>query len=160
VANFTSTCSALTCTFTDASTDADGTLASHSWTFGDGATSTTRNPSRTYATAGTYTVSLTVTDDDGASGTKAQAVTVTTPIGITLSVRGYKVKGTQRADLTWAGATSASVDVFRNGALITTTPNDGAHTDNINRTGGATYTYRVCEVGTVTCSSNVSVTFK
>ncbi len=53
-ANFTSKCTGLTCTFTDGSTDSDGSVVAWSWTFGDGATSTTRSPSRTYAAAGTY----------------------------------------------------------------------------------------------------------
>ncbi|WP_140160645.1 PKD domain-containing protein, partial [Algoriphagus antarcticus] len=42
-------------------------IVSYAWTFGDGATSTEANPSHMYATAGTYTVSLTVTDAEGLS---------------------------------------------------------------------------------------------
>jgi PKD repeat protein len=54
-----------TITFTDASTDEDGTIASWSWDFGDEGTSTEQNPTHAYAAVGTYTVTLTVTDDDG-----------------------------------------------------------------------------------------------
>ncbi|MEX2184639.1 MAG: PKD domain-containing protein [Chloroflexota bacterium] len=78
-AAFTSSCIDLTCTFTDASTDTDGTIATRAWTFGDGGTSTDTNPSRTYAAAGTYAVTLTVTDDDGATGSVSRDVTVTAP---------------------------------------------------------------------------------
>jgi PKD repeat protein len=76
VAAFASSTSGLTVTFTDQSTDADGAVASWLWNFGDGASSTQRHPTRTYAAAGTYTVSLTVTDDGGASGSTTRQVTV------------------------------------------------------------------------------------
>lgn len=76
VAGFTSSVNSLTATFTDTSTDSDGTIASRSWDFGDGTGSTTTNPSHTYATAGTYTVKLTVTDNNGASNTRSASVTV------------------------------------------------------------------------------------
>ncbi len=64
----------------DASTslDSDGTVVSYAWDFGDGATDTGVTASHTYADAGTYTVSLLVTDDDGATDTTTQSVTVQT----------------------------------------------------------------------------------
>lgn len=78
---------------------------------------------------------------------------------IELRVVGYKVKGAQRADLTWQGALSVLVDIWRNGVLVATTQNDGAQTDPILRKGGGTYTYRLCHAGTTTCSPNVVITF-
>ena len=81
VANFSVATSGLTATFTDSSTDSDGTIASRSWNFGDSTTSTATNPSKTYAAAGTYTVTLTVTDNAGATNTKSSSVTVTAPAG-------------------------------------------------------------------------------
>ena len=77
VAAFSSSCSALTCSFTSTSSDPDGTIASYSWTFGDGATSTVQNPSHTYAAGGTYTVTLTVTDNQSATNAVSHSVTVT-----------------------------------------------------------------------------------
>jgi len=76
VANFSVSTSGLTATFTDASTDSDGSIASRSWNFGDGSTSTSTNPSHTYAAAGTYTVTETVKDNAGASNSKSMSVTV------------------------------------------------------------------------------------
>ena len=75
-ANFSFTTNALVATFTDSSSDSDGTIASRSWTFGDGGTSTATNPSHTYASAGTYSVTETVTDNGGATGSKTSSVTV------------------------------------------------------------------------------------
>ena len=80
-ASFTYSCSGLTCSFTDKSADSDGTITSRAWNFGDGSTSNEANPTRTFAAAGTYTVSLTVTDDKGATGNTSQAVTVSAPSG-------------------------------------------------------------------------------
>jgi hypothetical protein len=79
--------------------------------------------------------------------------------GITLAVSAYKVRGLQKADLSWSGATSTQVDVYRDGSLIATVANDGAHTDNIDQRGSASYAYRVCEAGTATCSATVTGSF-
>ena len=78
-AEFDVACQELTCTFTDRSEDADGTIEGRQWDLGDGATSTERNPSHTYASAGQYQVVLTVTDDDGATATRAHTADVEAP---------------------------------------------------------------------------------
>jgi xanthomonalisin len=83
VANFTDTVNGLTVNFTNSSTDTGGTISSYAWNFGDGSSATTASPSHTYAAAGTYTVSLTVTDSTGATNTKSGSVTVTSGGGST-----------------------------------------------------------------------------
>ena len=61
-----------------ASTDSDGSIASYDWDFGDGTTDTGVTAEHTYASAGSYLVRLTVTDDDGATDQATAAVTVPT----------------------------------------------------------------------------------
>lgn len=65
----------------------------------------------------------------------------------------------QYADLTWNGAASTDIDVYRDGSLVDTTPNDGEYTDTTGQVGGGSATYQVCEAGTTTCSHEVSVTW-
>jgi PKD repeat protein len=79
VANFTApACTVgVACTFTDASSDPDGTIASRGWDFGDGTTSQDQNPTHTFNAAQTYQVTLTVTDNGGATNSKTVPVTVT-----------------------------------------------------------------------------------
>jgi PKD repeat protein len=76
-ANYSFTVSGLSATFTDASTDSDGSIASRSWNFGDGTTSTATSPSKTWSAAGTYSVTLTVTDNGGLTNATTKSVTVT-----------------------------------------------------------------------------------
>lgn len=161
-ASFDVSCSALDCVFIDTSTDTDGTLVRWAWDFGDLGSSTSQHPTHSYAAGGTYTVMLTVTDDGGLSSSHSQSVTVATAsaAAIQLSVTPWKLRGLQRVDLAWSGATTASVDLYRDATLLTTTQNDGAHTDVIDRRGGGSYTYRVCEAGSTTsCSDQVTATF-
>jgi len=62
--------------FTDNSLDLDGEVTACFWNFGDGTTSTMENPIHIYEVAGTYSVVLTVTDDDGATDMTSQTITV------------------------------------------------------------------------------------
>ena len=78
-ANFTFACGDLACTFTDHSSDPDGTIASRAWDFGDGLAGTGTSANHTYAQGGTYMVKVTATDNDGASTTSAAQAIVVTP---------------------------------------------------------------------------------
>ncbi len=80
VAAFTSSANDLRATFdASGSTDADGSVVGYAWEFGDGTTGTGSTAAHTYAAAGTYAVTLTVTDDDGVTDTVTREVTVTAP---------------------------------------------------------------------------------
>lgn len=68
--------------FTDASSDPDGSIVAWNWDFGDGQTSTAQSPSHSYFTAGTYTIRLTVTDNDGSTSSTTRVLQVCTSPGI------------------------------------------------------------------------------
>lgn len=78
-ANFSFVANGLAVTFTDSSTDSNGTILSRLWEFGDGTSSSEVNPVKTYGAAGTYTVTLAVTDNDGEIGSRSQPVSVAPP---------------------------------------------------------------------------------
>ncbi|WP_199609243.1 S8 family serine peptidase [Flocculibacter collagenilyticus] len=82
------------------------------------------------------------------------------PVGeLSLSANGYKSKGKKHVALSWDGATTSNVDIFRNGSLITSTSNDGSYTDIMTSKGGGSYTYQVCESSSSECTNSVTVTF-
>jgi xanthomonalisin len=62
--------------FIDAFTDPEDHQLRYSWDFGDGSTSDASNPSHRYDEAGSYTVTLTVTDDEGDTDTASANVRV------------------------------------------------------------------------------------
>jgi subtilisin family serine protease len=98
IAKFTFTCINLACSFSAAgSSDADGSIVSYAWAFGDGATGAGVSASRTYASGGTYTVTLTVQDDDGATNSTATSVVATPPVvQITVALTGSSVNSGSR----------------------------------------------------------------
>jgi PKD repeat protein len=61
--------------------DPDGTITAYNWNFGDGTASTAPNPTKVYSTAGTFTASLTVTDNSGlTSGASSVVISVSNPV--------------------------------------------------------------------------------
>jgi PQQ enzyme repeat len=121
-------------------------------------------PTPTPTATATATATPTATATATATATPTPTVTPTstptpTPGQITLTARGYKVRGQQTVDLTWSGATSNMVDIYRNNARIATTLNDGLYTDPIGGHGHRSFTYQVCNAGSQTCSNQATVTF-
>ena len=165
-AEFTANCTELTCSFDGSgSSDLDGTIVSHTWDFGDTNAGSGPTPSHTYAADGNYLVTLTVTDDDGATDSTSRSVTVAGPsAGISLSVAPQRVRGLNNVRLTWSGATSGQVGIYRNNALVATVANNSGgsntHVDQTGTRGRGTFTYRVCEAGSTTvCSEDATATF-
>ena len=107
---------------------------------------------------GTHTVTASVVDSGGLSGSDSIEVTVQGAGGFTLSANAYKVKGRVSVDLSWSGAATANVDVYRDGSYLTTTANDGSFTDVTGLKGGGSLTYQVCETGGG-CSNSVTVSY-
>lgn len=125
VANITATTSSGTApvsvTFNGSgSTDADGTITSYSWSFGDGTTATGASVTKTFSTAGSYNVSLTVTDDDGALSSASKTITVNAPstvdttkpvVSLTGPANGAKFA--RYASVTAAATATDNVGVYR-----------------------------------------------
>jgi PKD repeat protein len=79
-ADFTFSCNDLSCTFDGSlSSDSDGDVMSHQWSFGDGSSGTGMNKSHAFNNGGTYQVTLTVWDDQDASDSRSRSVTVSPP---------------------------------------------------------------------------------
>ena len=84
----------------------------------------------------------------------------TGPASIMLRAAGFRMGGINTVRLTWSGATSNQVDIYRNGVVIVTTANDQSYVDSTGDTGRAQYTYKVCEASTQTCSNVERVRFR
>ncbi|MEO2266394.1 S8 family serine peptidase [Pseudoalteromonas pernae] len=77
---------------------------------------------------------------------------------VSLEVSGYKSRGNAYADLSWSGAATANVDIYRNGAKIATVANNNAYSDSLGKTSGS-FGYEVCEANSTVCSATVTVSF-
>jgi PKD repeat protein len=155
-ANFSVSCSGLTCSFNGSGSTDDGSIASWRWSFGDGSIGTGSTVSRTYLAAGSFDVTLTVTDNEGATGTitKSASPSVPLPVDLMLSARVVKKGANRMVQLSWTGA-NAAVEVQRDGATITTV-NSTSYQDNRGKSAGSA-TYVVCTGGS--CSNSVIVSY-
>jgi lysophospholipase L1-like esterase len=148
-ASFSYSCTQLVCSFNGVgSTDSDGTILSYAWTFGADGSATGAQAGHTFSAAGTYGVTLQVTDDDGAKGSVTQQVTVSAAASGTVSISGLSsVASTRKGG--WTAAVTISVRDNQlapvSGATVTGSWSTGAGTSCT--TGAA---------GTCTVSLNVN----
>ena len=154
-ASFTHSCAGLNCAFTDGSTDVEGAVAAWSWSFGDGAVSVVQSPAHSYAAGGTYTVSLTVTDGQGATDTATQALTVanTAPVA---TADAYTTD--EDAAVSGNVLTGGTPDSDADGDALAVTANSSPlnGTVTIAVTGAFTYTPAVDFYGTDSFTYTVS----
>jgi serine protease AprX len=133
------------------------------WCQGPPCTPTPPPPTPTPTPTPTVTPTPTITPTPTSTPTPTPTVTPTptpTPGQITLTASGRRVQGRHTVDLTWSGANSTYIDIYRDGIVIATVPNTGSYKDFIGvRGGNVRYTYKVCEAGTSNCSNEVTVRF-
>lgn len=105
-AKFITSISGTTVYFTDKSTDKDGSIREYNWEFGDGDSYSSRSPgSHTYSKSGSYTVRLTVKDNDGNEDIYTQTVTVTIPNKKpTATCSAYPTSGTIPLTVSFTGS--------------------------------------------------------
>ena len=160
VAQANISCNDLACTFDGSgSSDSDGSVASHSWNLGDGTTLSGANVSHTYSAAGSYSVTLTVTDDQGATGSNTQTVAVTD--GSTGN--GELTSGVPVSNLSGATGAEAAyyINTTENDSTVTVTMSGGSgDADLYTKVGSApttsSYDCRPYRSGNnETCTSNV-----
>lgn len=122
VAQIAANCDGLNCTFNGSgSTDVDGSIVDYVWAFGDGNQANGASVTHSFASNGSYQVTLTVTDDGGLSSTKTQDVIVNDGSGNQLTsgvpVAGLSgVKGSEQVFV---------IDVPKDQNLLTVTTSGG-----------------------------------
>ena len=163
-ANGTSVASGTSIAFSGSASDTpDGTISSRLvWRSSrDGQIGTGASFSRTL-TAGSHTITASVTDSTGHTAQASVGVTVTTT-STTTSGRTLTATKTTQSDgrfmtkLSWTGLTTDTVDMYRNGEKIDRTGNDGSANNYVP--GKGTYTYKMCNSRVLECTNQASVTY-
>ena len=160
VAAFTASasCLATNIPFTDQSTISSGSIQSYNWNFGDGYSSTVRNPVHSYQSAGTYNVVLTIVSATGCSASVTKPVVVyPQPVADFSSTTVCKKEATVFNDLSTVSAGSIASWNWNFGDAATSSVQNPSHiyasTGNFNVT--LTITSANGCVGTITKNINV-----
>ena len=136
-------------------TDPSGTTMTYLWTFGDGTTSTTASPSKTYTTAGTYNVTLKVTDAKAASATATVVVIVAAK---KVYVANVVVSLVTATSTTWGATATVTVKdalgALKSGATVTGTWSGVYAKTGVTATTGSSGT--ALGVGTLTSPTSAT----
>lgn len=160
IASFSYNCTSLACDFdaTDSS-DADGSISTYNWNFGDSNTGSGLTSSNTYLASGSYLVNLTVTDNEGASSSHSKTVEVndgSAPPPVDITLTGTRASNQRQITLTWSGATTNNVDVYVNRSFNNTTANDGSESYRVNK--NANYVFKICNTASTNdCSNEINL---
>lgn len=94
-----------------------------------------------------------------AAGAAVPSAAFAGPLPPMATASAYTINRSPRVDVTWSGFAARTVDVFRDGVRVITTPNDGSFTDKPGAKAAGSYTYKVCVSGMSVCSADARVTF-
>ncbi|MCE9685729.1 S8 family serine peptidase [Shewanella sp. AS16] len=159
VASFDYRLDGLDVAFTNSSTDRDDDIVGYSWDFGDDSVSSEMNPTHAYAMAGSYKVTLTVTDAEGnTDAVSSQLEVFEHSISVAVAQAKLSRRGSALVDLIWDGASGESVAIYRDGEMVATTANDSRYRDRFTDAAAAVE-YKICEVTTSLCSKAVTASF-
>jgi len=140
-----------------ASSDPDGTIASYAWNFGDNTTGSGVSASRVYAAAGTFTVTLTVTDNLGATHSATTTVVITNPTPSNqppVARPGGPYTGVAGTAVAFSGTTSSDPD----GSIASYAWNFGDNTTDTGATPSHVYASAGTFTATLTVTDNAGAT--
>jgi PKD repeat protein len=160
-ANPTSGVAPLAVNFTGGATGGT-TPYSYSWSFGDGGSSSTQNPSHTYSASGSYTATLSVTDAQNASNSKSLTISVTAaPSQLTAAVSADPTSGVVPLAVNFTGSATGGTPPYSYswsfGDGGTSTAQNASHTYTAIGSYAATLTVTDSTSGNATASANISV---
>lgn len=137
-------------TLTGSGLDPDGSFLSYNWTFGDGTSGAGATASHTYASAGSYTATLTVTDGSGGTASDTALVSISAPLNQLPVVNA----GSNKTAMAGTAVTFSGSALDPDGAIVTTTWTFGDGGSSFGTNASHTYTNAGTFTATLTATDN------